>query len=377
MPPRSWYLRAMLGTLFAVAAFVDQAGADVKGPETFGKTNEGTPVEIFTLTNKNGMIAKVMTLGATLVELQVPDKDGKLANVVLGFDTPAEYQSDKNQYFGCTTGRVANRIAKGRFTLEGKDYQLAVNNGPNHLHGGTKRALAKVVWNAKAAGGTNGVAFTYTSPAGEESYPGTLAITVTYTLDDKNQLGIAYLAHTDKATPLSLTNHSYFNLAGAGSPTLLDHVLTIAADEYTPTDATQIPTGKIAPVAGTPLDFRQPTPLGAHIEPLLKTEALGYDHNFVLRKREDNAATFAATLRDPSSGRVMTVRTTQPALQLYTGNHLFGQQGKDGKTYAKRSAVCLETHHYPNAVNEPAFPSIILRPGETYRHTCIYAFSNE
>jgi aldose 1-epimerase len=332
------------------------------------------------LTNKNGMVAKVMTLGATLIELQVPDKSGQTANVVLGFDTPEEYLSKNNQYFGCTTGRVANRIAKWRFTLDGKEYQLAVNNGVNHLHGGMKRALALVNWEfshlQEQSPHGSAVTFRYVSPDGEEGYPGTLSTRVTYALNEKNELRIGYQATTDKPTPVALTNHSYFNLAGAGSPQVLNHLLMVAADEYTPTDETQIPTGKIAPVAGTPLDFRKPTPLGAHIEPLLTTEALGIDHNFILRPREKQP-TLAATLRDPSSGRLMTVLTNQPALQVYTGNHLFGQKGKDGKTYAKRSAVCLETHHVPNAVNEPAFPSIILRPGQRYDYACIYAFSNE
>jgi aldose 1-epimerase len=370
--------RTLLLGMLAAAALVGRASADVKGPEQFGKVYEGKPVEIYTLTNKNGLIAKVMTLGATLVELQVPDKNGRLANVVLGFDTPQEYNTDRNQYFGCTTGRVANRIAKGRFTLDGKEYQLAVNNGPNHLHGGTKRALAKVLWQAEKVDSSSGpgVEFHYVSPDGEEGYPGNLDVKVGYFLTDKNELRITYNATTDKATPVSLTNHSYFNLAGAGAPTVLDHVLMVAADEYTPTDDTLIPTGKIESVAGTPLDFRKPMQIGARIEALIKTAAMGYDHNYILRKRE-SAPTLAATLRDPSSGRVMTVLTDQPGLQLYTGNFLNGQQGKDGKTYAKRCAVCLETHHVPNAVNEPGFPSIILRPGETYRHSCIYAFATE
>ena len=366
----------VVGALLALAV-AGRAAADVKGPELFGKIDEGKPVEIFTLTNKNGMTARVMTLGATLVDLLVPDKSGKTANVVLGFDTPEEYQSDRNQYFGCTTGRVANRIAKGRFTLDGKEYKLAINNGPNHLHGGTKRALAKVLWAGKVAESSPpAVVFTYTSPDGEEGYPGNLAISVTYSLDDRNQLRIDYRATTDKATPVSLTNHSYFNLSGAGTPTVLDHVLMVAADEYTPTDDTLIPTGKIEPVAGTPLDFRTPTRLGARIAELDKTAAMGYDHNYILRKREAES-TLAAALRDPASGRTMTVLTNQPAIQVYSGNFLFGQKGRGSKTYPKQSALCLETHHVPNAVNEPAFPSIILRPGETYRYTCIYAFSNE
>lgn len=368
--------RACIATVAALL-LAGSARADVKGPAPFGKTPEGKAVQTYTLTNKNGMTAKVITLGATLIELDVPDKAGKTANVVLGFDSPADYLSDNNQYFGCTTGRVANRIAKGRFTLNGKQYKLAVNNGPNHLHGGTKHSLDKVIWKAevpKDAG--NSVRFSYTSPAGEEGYPGTLKVAVTYTLTDTNGLRIDYEATTDEATPVNLTNHSYFNLQGAGAPTVLDHELTVAADQYTPTDDTLIPTGKIASVEGTALDFRKAKKLGAAIEPLIKSAALGYDHNFVLRKRAKEP-TFAAKLRDPHSGRTMTVLSNQPSLQVYTGNHLFGQKGASGKTFAKRSAVCLETYHYPDAVNQPSFPSIILRPGETYRATCIYAFSNE
>jgi aldose 1-epimerase len=380
MSLRTRYLGVMMGSLLVAAALAGQAAADVKGPERFGKVDEGKPVDIYTLTNKNGMIARVMTLGATLVDLHVPDKNGTPANVVLGFDTAQDYQTDRNQYFGCTTGRVANRIAKGRFTLDGKEYQLAINNGPNHLHGGTKRPLAKVVWEfaSLVEQGPDGsaVTFRYVSPDGEEGYPGTLRTHVTYALNERNELRIKYEATTDKATPISLTNHSYFNLAGAGAPTVLDHVLMVAADEYTPVDDTLIPTGKLEPVAGTPLDFRKPTRIGERIEQLIKTATLGYDHNFMLRPRQAEP-TMAATLRDPTSGRVMTVRTTQPAIQVYSGNFLQGQTGRGGKTYAKRSALCLETHHVPNAVNEPAFPPVILRPGETYRHSCIYAFANE
>lgn len=351
-------------------------GAEVSGPAVFGKTAEGTEVEAYTLTSKGGVKARVMTLGATLTELLVPDKAGKTVNVVLGFDDVAGYESDRNQHFGCTTGRVANRIAKGRFTLDGKEYKLAINNGPNHLHGGTKRSLAKVLWKAESLTKNDlaGVRFTYTSPDGEEGYPGKLDVTVTYTLSDKNELGIEYQAVTDKATPVNLTNHTYFNLAGAGANTVLDHELTVAAIRYTPVDDTLIPTGKIASVAGTPLDFTRPTRLGARIEELVKTATLGYDHNLVLDKRGQEP-TGAVRLRDPGSGRVLTVLTTHPGIQVYSGNFLKGQQGKDGKTYKPRSALCLETQHFPDSVNQPDFPSVILRPGQTYRHTTIFALT--
>ena len=244
---------------------VRPSSAEVSGPADFGKTADGTAVDIYTLKNTKGMSAKIMTYGATLVSLEVPDKNGKTADVVLGFDNVAGYQSPANQHFGATTGRVANRIAKGKFTLDGKEYQLAINNGPNHLHGGVKKNLDKVIWKAEKMKSDKGsaVRFTYTSPDGEEGYPGKLDVAVTYTLTDKNELCLDYTATTDKATPVNLTNHSYFNLAGAGADTVLDHVLMIAADKYTPADNTMIPTGKIEPVKGTPLDFTKPTKVGA------------------------------------------------------------------------------------------------------------------
>jgi aldose 1-epimerase len=333
---------------------------------------------MYTLTNANGLTFKLITRGATVVEMNVPDKNGKLANVTLGFDDVAGYESDRNQYFGTVVGRVANRIAKGEFTLEGKKYRVAVNNGPNALHGGTKRSLDKVVWKAEPIKVDHGqaVRFTYTSPDGEEGYPGNLKIAVVYTLNDKNELRIDYSATTDQETPVNLSNHSYFNLAGAGAPTVLDHEVQINADKYTPVDDTLIPTGKIEPVQGTPLDFTKMTRIGARIDKLIDTPTKGYDHNYVLRNQEGKLAV-AAKLRDPASGRVLTVSTTEPGVQFYTGNFLSGQKGKDGKTYNQRSACCLETQHYPDSVNHPNFPSMILRPGQTYRHTCVFAFSTE
>jgi aldose 1-epimerase len=364
--------------VIVMSATAAEAHAEVQGPRSFGKTADGVNSELFILKNSRGAIASVTNYGATLVDLQVPDKDGKLADVVLGFDSVTGYESDANQYFGCTTGRVANRIAGGKFTLDGKTYQLAVNNGPNHLHGGIKRSLSKVLWTASPVSSDvgPGVRFTYSSLDGEEGYPGRLDCIVTYTLTDKNELRIEYAATTDKPTPVNLTNHSYFNLSGAGSDTVLDHELTIDAETYTPTDETQIPTGKFASVAGTPLDLRKPTRLGAVIEPLIKTEAFGFDHNYVL-KHTPGKVSQIARLRDPKSGRVMTVFTDQPGVQLYTGNHLKGQKGKGGQTYNQRSAVCLETQVFPDSVNHPNFPTSILKPGESYRHLCVYAFSAE
>jgi aldose 1-epimerase len=366
----------LAGLLLACLAVQAQPGAT--GPSPFGKTADGTVVEQFVLKNNGGIQATLMTRGATLVELIVPDRDARSGNVVLGFDDVAGYESDRNQYFGCTVGRVANRIAKGRFALDGTEHKVAVNDRVNHLHGGTKRSLDKVVWKgSKVAGkGDSAVRFEYTSPDGEEGYPGNLKIAVTYTLTKDNAIRIDYTATTDKATPVNLTNHSYFNLASAGSGMVLDQEMMIAADGYLPTDDTQIPTGKIEPVAGTVFDFTKPTRIGARIEEVIKTPAMGYDHCYVLRKREKKA-TLAARVRDPKSGRVMTVLTDQPGVQFYTGNYLNGQKGREGKTYEKRGALCLETGGFPDAVNHPNFPSVILQPGQTYRHTCIYAFSTE
>jgi aldose 1-epimerase len=362
----------------AISLASTAAGAEVGGPMPFGKTADGEAVEVYTLKNKNGVVAKIMTRGATVIELQAPDKAGKATNIVLGFDDLAGYESDKNQYFGCVVGRVCNRIARGTFKLDGKEYHIAINNKPNALHGGVKRSLDKVVWKAAIANSAKDaiVRFTYTSPDGEEGFPGTLKIAVTYTLTDANEIRLDYEATTDKATPVNLTNHTYFNLAGAGSPSILDHELTVSADSYTPTDDTLIPTGKIESVKDTPFDFREPHKIGERIDALLKTAAMGYDHNYVLSKR-DQKPTFAAKLKDPSSGRILTVATTRPGVQVYCGNFLKGQKGKDGKTYAQRSALCLETQHFPDSVNHPEFPSTILTPGQTYRQTTVWTFSAE
>ncbi|MCG8510960.1 MAG: galactose mutarotase, partial [Rhodospirillales bacterium] len=343
----------------------------------FGTTQQDTPVQIDTLTNDNGLTAKLCTYGATLVEMHIPDKQGKLADVVNGFDDIAGYEdSEANQYFGCTTGRYANRIAKGQFTLDGKTYQLATNNDANHLHGGEDRALSRVVWDAKPHTMLEGqaVTYAYTSPDGEEGYPGKLEVTVTYTLTNDNALRIDYTATTDKPTPINLTNHAYWNLGGHGSGTINDHMLMLNASHYTPVDETLIPTGELAPVKGTPFDFTEPMAIGARVEqehPQLKY-GLGYDHNFVLDKNEEGALELAARLKDPDSGRVLEVYTTEPGIQFYGGNFLFGQKGKDGKVYGHRNALCLETQHFPDSPNQPNFPSVILKPGETYRHMTVH-----
>ncbi len=367
---------AILATLLALATISAEA-SPVKS--NFGKTADGTPVEMYTLTNKAGLTVKLMTRGATIVEILMPDKTGKAENIVLGFDDIAGYESKANQHFGCITGRVCNRIAKGQFTIGDKSYQLAINDPPNTLHGGVKRSLDKVVWEAdpaKPSKTASAVLFTYTSPDGEENFPGNLRISVTYILSEDSKLTLHYEATTDKATPVNLTNHCYFNLAGAGSPSVLDHMLHINADKYTPVDATLIPTGKIEPVEGTPLDFSTPTKIGARIDKLVNTPTKGYDHNFVI-KGEVGKMKLAARLSEPKSGRVLTVSTTQPGIQFYSGNFLFGQKGAAGKTFALRSACALETQHFPDAVHHKNFPSIILEPGKTFRQTTEYAFSVE
>ncbi len=339
----------------------------------FGKTLDGTAVELYEL-SQGGMTAKVMTYGATLTALEVPDKSGKPADVVLGFDTLEGYLAG-HPFFGSTTGRVANRIAKGKFTLDGKEYKLAVNNPPNTLHGGLK-AIDKVVWKAVDASGPDGpaVKLTYTSPHGEEGFPGNLTISVTYTLTSDRALKIDYQATTDKPTPVNLTNHTYFNLAGPASGSILEHEMFLAADQYTPVDDTMIPTGEIKPVAGTPLDFTTPAKIGARIGEI-KGAAGGYDHNYVIHASDKKPA-LTARVYDPQSGRVLEMFTTEPGVQFYTANFLDGSlKGKDGVVYHKRQAFCLEAQHYPDSVNHPEFPSTILRPGETYTQTTIYKFS--
>jgi aldose 1-epimerase len=354
-----WYFVAFAWLLASIPA-LPRAQGEIPKAEDFGNTKDGEAVEIFTLKNDLGITAKVMTRGATLVELHAPGEDGSTADVVNGFDDVAGYESDANQYFGCTTGRVCNRIAKGKFTLDGKEYSLATNDGPNHLHGGVERSLDKVVWDARPFENERGqgVTFSYTSPDGEEGYPGNLEINVTYLVaKDRPNLSIRYTAATDKPTPVNLTNHAYFNLGGHGSGSILDHRIRIHADQYTPVDDTLIPTGEIASVAGTPLDLRRPTRIGDKIEALLDSAAMGYDHNFVLNQPQGDARLrLAAVLTHPPSGRRLRIITTEPGVQFYSGNFLKGDQGKDGKQYDLRSACCLETQHFPDSVNQPNFP---------------------
>ncbi len=339
----------------------------------FGKTSDGTPVELFVLSNGR-ITAKVITYGGIITELHVPDRQGKTADVVLGFDTLDAYIA-KNPHFGAITGRVANRIARAEFTLDGHEYKLAANNGPNTLHGGLK-GFDKKVWKGEDVSGPDGpaVKLTYLSKDGEEGFPGDLSVAVTYTLTPDDALRIDYAATTDKATPVNLTNHSYFNLAGHASGTILGHELMIAADQYTPADDELIPTGQLAPVRGTPLDFTTPTTIGARIGQI-KAEVGGYDHNYVIRP-DTRTPAFAVRARDPESGRVMEMFTTEPGVQLYTSNFLDGSlRGKGGVAYKKHQGFCLEAQHFPDSLHHPNFPSIILRPGSTYTQTTIYKFS--
>jgi aldose 1-epimerase len=342
--------------------------------KAFGKTPDGQEVDLYILTNTAGMTAKIMTYGAILTELDVPDRDGKAADVVLGFDNLKDYLAG-HPYFGATVGRVANRIAKGKFTLDGKEYKLAVNNGPNALHGGLK-GFDKVVWTAAPVATPDGAAviFKYVSKDGEEGYPGNLTATVVYTLTNENALRLDYTAKTDKATPVNLTNHTYFNLAGAKAGDILGHGLTLFADRYTPVDDTLIPTGEIKPVKGTPLDFTRATRIGARIDQL-KGEPGGYDHNYVLNS-EGKELALAARVHEAKSGRTMEMWTTEPGVQFYTGNFLDGKQtGRGGVVYKKHGGFCLEAQHFPDSVNHANFPSMILKPGQTYRQTTIYKFS--
>jgi len=322
------------------------------------------------------MEVRLASYGARITSIKVPDRKGAFADIVLGFDTVESYRtSPKKPYLGVTLGRYAGRIANGRFTLDGVEHVLAKNNGPNHNHGGVT-GFDKVVWDAKRI--PNGVQFDYTSPDGEEAYPGKLDVCVTYTLTDKNELIIDYRATTDRATPVNLSNHSYFNLAGEGSDTVLNHELRIIADGMLPIDKTSLPTGKIVPVADTPFDFRQPKPVGRDIDQPNDQLAngSGYDHTFVLNPSKNGVSEPAATLYEKNSGRRLQVFTDQPGVQLYTANFLDGSLiGKSGRPYQKRSALCLETQHFPDSPNQPQFPNTILKPGETYKTRTIYQFS--
>jgi aldose 1-epimerase len=356
----------------------DRQGATVT-VAPFGRTPDGKAVEVYTLTNSRGMQVRAITYGAIIQTIRVPDRAGKLADVTLGYDSLPGYLTT-SPYFGAVVGRYANRIARGRFTLDGRTYRLAINNGPNSLHGGLK-GFDKVVWEGESFqhGDTVGVKFVHTSPDGDEGYPGTLRISVTYSLTPADELVVDYTGTTDKPTPVNLSQHSYFNLAGEGSGDILNHMLTINADRYTPVDSTLIPTGELAPVANTPFDFRKPTAIGARIgqpDPQLHY-GKGYDHNFVLT-RSGPGLIHAAHVLEPGTGRTLDISTTEPGLQFYSGNFLDGTiHGKSGHVYRHQSALVLETQHFPDSPNHPNFPSTILQPGHEYRSRTIFRFGIE
>ena len=337
-------------------------------------------VQLYTLTNKNGVTVKVTNFGAIITSIIVPDRNGEMADIALGYNHLESYINAVDKpYFGAVVGRYGNRIAAGKFTIDGAEYSLATNNGPNHLHGGTI-GFDKVVWDAHPVAGVdwNGLQLKYLAKDGEEGYPGNLDISVTYKLTDKNELACEYHATTDKATPVNLTQHTYFNLKGEGSGTILGHELMLNADHFTPTDATAIPTGKIAPVKGTPFDFTTAKPIGRDINK--KDQQLefgfGYDHNFVIRNGTKPGIRLAARVYEPTTGRVMEVHTEEPGIQLYCGNFLNGKLvGKSGKPYVHRGGFCLETQHYPDSPNQPNFPSSIVRPGKPYKTTTVFKFS--
>jgi len=369
-------LSGLLCCLFLLISFSVIKGQANITKESFGKTAAGENVDVFTLTNNLGMQAKITNYGAIVVSVKAPDRSGKMDDVVLGFKDLASYLKG-HPYFGAIVGRYGNRIAKGRFTLDGVEYKLAVNNGENHLHGGIK-GFDKVVWTAKEARTKMGPALslTYISKDGEEGYPGTVTATVVYTLTNNNELKLDYTVTTDKDTVTNLTHHSYFNLAGEGNGDILSHILTLNAARFTPTDSGSIPTGELKAVVGTPFDFLKPTVIGKRIDEQDQQLQFGsgYDHNFIVNGKAGTLRS-AATVYEPTSGRVLEVWTTEPGVQFYTGNFLDGTlTGKSGKVYQKRFGFCLETQHYPDSPNHPAFPTTTLKKGATYRSTTVYRF---
>lgn len=368
----------LLGTLPAQAQ--KQEGSKHVTTKAFGKLADGREAELYILTNKNGMEAAITNFGGTVVSLKVPDRNGKLDDVVLGYDTPQGY-ADGTFFFGSLIGRYGNRIAKAKFSLDGKEYTLLANDGPNTLHGGAVN-YGKVLWAAEALETAEGpaVKLHYVSKDGEAGFPGDLSITVTYTLTNDNALKIQYHATTDKDTVVNLTNHSYFNLSGAGNGDILNHKVQIFASRFTPVDSNLIPTGELKAVAGTPFDFSKPTAVGDRINNEDEQLKLGhgYDHNFIVDEGGKGKIVPVAKVVDPASGRVLEVFSDEPAVQFYAGNFLDGTaKGKYGKSYARRTGLCLETQHYPDSPNQPKFPSTELKPGQSYKTTTIYKFGVE
>ncbi len=370
----------MLTVVFSIAIIfvaVLQAEANPKmQKQSFGKTDDGQQTDLYILTNQNGMEAAITNYGGTVVTLKVPDRNGKIDDVVLGYDKLNDYEAGK-AYFGAIVGRYANRIAHAKFTLDGITYTLPKNDGDNHLHG----IFNKRVWNAKDVSSNAGQALelTYVSKDGEDGFPGNLSVKVVYTLTDQNELKIDYSATTDKDTVLNLTNHCYFNLAGQGNGDILQTKLMIRADRFTPVDATLIPTGELRSVKGTAFDFTTSTVIGARIDQDDQQLKLGhgYDHNWVLNNATAGSLFAAAQAYEPHSGRVLEVSTTEPGLQLYTGNFLDGIRGKAGKVYNRRDAFCLETQHFPDSPNHPQFPSTVLKPGQHFQSATVYKFSTK
>ena len=377
---RAWVYGGLIGSIAALSLPVTGAhAADTITQKSAGHAPGGQAVSIYTLTNAHGSQVQITNFGGTVTSIKVPDRRGRLGDVVLGYDSPSRYFTNPGgTYFGALIGRYANRIAKGHLVVDGTTYPLAINNPPNTLHGG-KVGFNQKVWAATPMHMAHGVglALRLLSPDGQENFPGNLAVKVVYTFTDDNALKIDYTATTDKDTVVNLTNHSYFNLNGAGSGPILDNRVMINADRYTPMDATSIPLGPLRPVAGTPFDFRRPTAIGARInQPNQQLKyGHGYDHNFVLN-RPGSGLSLAARVYAPRTGRVLTVYTTQPGIQLYTGNFLDGTlRGKGGKVYVRRGALCLETQHFPDSPNEPSYPTTTLKPGQVYHQTTVYQFS--
>ena len=378
MRPNSKFLFVFFLFLLILAPLAVAVAQPAITKETFGKTKDGESVDIYTLRNRHGMETRITNYGGIVVSLTAPDRDHKFADVVLGYSNLDDYMNPPFPYFGAIIGRYGNRIAKGRFTLNGIEYKLAVNNGENHLHGGLK-GFDRVVWTAQETKSAAGPALTltYLSKDGEEGYPGNLRVRVVYTLTNNNELKIDYTASTDKDTVTNLTHHSYFNLAGEGNGDILDHRVVLKASRFVPTDAGSIPTGELKNVAGTPFDFLRANAIGARInedDQQLKF-GNGYDHTWVINGRA-GVLRQAASVYEPATGRVMEVWTTEPGVQFYTGNFLDGSRpGKSGKPYPRRSGFCLETQHYPDSPNRPNFPTTTLRKGATYRSTTIYRFT--
>ncbi len=379
---RAWVYGGLIGSIAALSLLASDAkAADTITRKSFGQAGS-KPISLYTLTNATGAQVQITNFGGTITSIKVPDRRGKLGDVVLGYDLAANYVANKGgTYFGALVGRYANRIAKGHLVVDGTPYPLAINNGPNTLHGG-KVGFNLKVWTAAPVPAKRGVALAlrYVSPDGEENFPGTLSVKVVYTWTDDNALKIDYTATTDKDTVVNLTNHSYFNLNGAGNGTVLDHRLMFNADRYTPVDAVAIPLGPLAPVAGTPFDFRRPVAVGARInQPNQQLKfGSGYDHNFVLNGYHSGSTVprLAARVYAPRTGRVLTAYTTEPGMQLYTANFLDSTiRGKGGKAYVRRGAFCLEAQHFPDSPNHPAYPTTTLKPGQVYHQTTVYQFS--